>query len=51
VKNVEPLVERLAAQLSYTQEQFMVLVQEVLQGYAQDRGWGLVEKAGGKSEK
>jgi tetratricopeptide (TPR) repeat protein len=50
VKNVEPLVERLAAQLSLTQEQFMVLVQEVLQGYARDRGWGLVEKAWGKSE-
>ncbi|MHB8117921.1 MAG: tetratricopeptide repeat protein [Methanothrix sp.] len=51
VKNVEPLVERLAAQLSYTQEQFMVLVQEVLQSYAKDRGWGLVEKAWGKSGK
>jgi tetratricopeptide (TPR) repeat protein len=50
VKNVEPLVERLAAQLSLTQEQFMVLVQEVLQGYAKDRGWGLVERAWGKSE-
>ena len=48
VKNVEPLVERLAAQLSLTQEQFMVLVQEVLQGYAKDRGWGLVEMAWGK---
>ncbi len=47
VKNVEPLVERLAAQLSLTQEQFMVLVQEVLQSYAKDRGWGLVERAGG----
>ncbi|MCX6677285.1 MAG: tetratricopeptide repeat protein [Methanothrix sp.] len=48
VKNVEPLVERLAAQLSYSQEQFMGLVQEVLQSYAKDRGWGLVERAGGK---
>jgi tetratricopeptide (TPR) repeat protein len=48
VKNVEPLVERLAAQLSLTQEQFMVLVQEVLQSYAKDRGWGLVERAWGK---
>ena len=45
VKNVEPLVERLAAQLSYSQEQFMGLVQEVLQGYAKDRGWGMVERA------
>jgi tetratricopeptide (TPR) repeat protein len=48
VKSVEPLVERLASQLSYTQEQFMSLVQEVLMGYAKDRGWGLVERAGGK---
>jgi len=48
VKNVEPLVERLAAQMSLTQEQFMGLVQEVLQSYARDRGWELVEKAGGK---
>ena len=48
VKNVEPLVERLAAQLSLTQEQFMVLVQEVLQSYTRDRGWGLVERAWGK---
>jgi len=48
VKNVEPLVERQASQLSYTQEQFMVLVQEVLQSYVKDRGWGLVEKAWGK---
>lgn len=48
VKNVEPLVERLAAQLSYSQEQFMVVVQEVLQSYVKDRGWGLVERAWGK---
>jgi tetratricopeptide (TPR) repeat protein len=48
VKNVEPLVERLAAQLGLTQEQFMVLVQEVLQSYARDRGWGMVERAWGK---
>jgi tetratricopeptide (TPR) repeat protein len=48
VKNVEPLVERLASQLNYSQEQFMVMVQEVLKGYARDRGWGLVERASGK---
>jgi tetratricopeptide (TPR) repeat protein len=45
VKNVEPLVERLAAQLSLTQEQFTVMVQEVLQSYVRDRGLGLVERA------
>ena len=48
VKNVEPLVERLASQLGITQEQFMTMVQEVLQSYVRDRGWGLVEKASGK---
>lgn len=48
VKNVEPLVERLASQLNYSQEQFMAMVQEALQGYAKDRGWGLVEGAFGK---
>ena len=51
MKNVEPLVERLAAQLNYSQEQFMRLVQEVLQSYAKDRGLGLVERAWGKSGK
>lgn len=45
VKNVEPLVERLAAQLAYSQEQFMVMVQEVLQNYVTERGWGLVKRA------
>jgi len=48
VKNVEPLVERLAAQLNLTQEQFMVMVQEILQSYTRDRGWGLVERVRGK---
>ncbi|MDD4651919.1 MAG: tetratricopeptide repeat protein [Methanothrix sp.] len=50
VKNVEPLVERLAAQLNLTQEQFMLMVQEILQSYVLDRGWGLVEKAWGKAK-
>ena len=48
VKNVEPLVEQLASQLGNTQEQFMIMVQEVLQSYVRDRGWGLVERARGK---
>ena len=50
VKNVEPLVERLAAQLSLHPGAVHGLVQEVLQSYARDRGWGLVERAWGKSE-
>ncbi len=48
VKNVEPLVERLASQLGFTQEQFMTMVQEVLQNYVKDKGWGLVDRASGK---
>ncbi|OPY51577.1 MAG: hypothetical protein A4E49_02182 [Methanosaeta sp. PtaU1.Bin112] len=50
LKNIEPLVERLAAQLNLSQEQFTVMVQEVLQSYVLDRGWGLVEKAWGKGK-
>jgi tetratricopeptide (TPR) repeat protein len=42
--NVEPLVERLAAQLSYSQEQFLEMVREVTGAYRRDRGWSLVEK-------
>jgi tetratricopeptide (TPR) repeat protein len=45
VKNVEPVVERLASQLSYTQEQFMVMLQEAMHGYTRDKGWGLVNLA------
>lgn len=44
-KKVEPVVERLASQLHYSQEQFVAMVQEVLQAYAKDKGWGLVERA------
>jgi hypothetical protein len=39
---------RLSCAASLTQEQFMVLVQEVLQSYTRDRGWGLVQRARGK---
>jgi tetratricopeptide (TPR) repeat protein len=46
-ENVEPLVERLASQLSYSQEQFMKMVREVTGAYRRDRGWGLVEKGVG----
>jgi tetratricopeptide (TPR) repeat protein len=42
--NVEPLVERLASQLNYSQEQFMEMVREVTGTYRRDRGWSLVEK-------
>jgi hypothetical protein len=44
IGNVEPLVERLAAQLSYSQDQFMEMIREVTGAYRRDRGWSLVEK-------
>ncbi len=45
VKNVEPVVERLASQLKYTQDQFLEMVRKVVSAYRRDRGWGLIEKA------
>jgi tetratricopeptide (TPR) repeat protein len=48
VKNVEPVVERLASQLRYSQDQFLEMVREVVGAYRRDKGWGLVEAAAGK---
>ncbi len=45
VRNIEPVVERLASQLNYSQEQFMAMLQEVMHGYTKDRGMELVNKA------
>lgn len=45
VKDVEPVVERLASQLKYSQEQFLEMVREVVGAYRRDKGWGLVEAA------
>ncbi len=45
VKSIEPVVERLASQLNYSQEQFMAMLQEVMRSYVKDRGMGLVKKA------
>jgi tetratricopeptide (TPR) repeat protein len=45
IKSVEPLVERLASQLNYSQAEFLEMVQEVVGAYRRDRGSGLVEKA------
>jgi tetratricopeptide (TPR) repeat protein len=42
--NVEPLVERLAGQLNYSQVQFMEMMREVTGAYRRDKGWSLVEK-------
>ena len=45
VKNIEPVVERLASQLNFSQDQFVAMLQEVMQCYVKDRGMGLVKKA------
>ncbi len=45
VQEVEPLVERLASKLSYSQEQFLEMVRAVTQGYRKDRGWALIEES------
>ena len=47
VKNIEPVVERLASQLNYSQDQFVAMLQEVMQSYIKDKGKGLVERTFG----
>ncbi|MGA9098965.1 MAG: tetratricopeptide repeat protein, partial [Methanotrichaceae archaeon] len=48
VKNVEPIVERFAAQLNYSQEQFMRMVSEITVSYRRDKGRSLVGAAFGR---
>ncbi len=50
IKNVQPIVERLAAQLKYSQQKFMEMIREVSQAYRMDKGRSLVEAAFGKAE-
>lgn len=45
VRNVEPVVERMASQMKYTQDQFAEMVKEAAMAYRKDRGWGLVGEA------
>jgi hypothetical protein len=40
-RNVEPVVERMASQMKYTQDQFAEMVREAAMAYRKDRGWGL----------
>ena len=47
VKNVEPVVERLASQLNYSQDQFVSMLQEVMHSYVKDKGKGLLERTFG----
>lgn len=44
-RNVEPVVERMASQMKYTQDQFSEMVREAAMAYRKDRGWGLVGEA------
>ena len=48
VKNIEPVVERLASQLDYNQDKFIAMLQEVMDSYVKDRGRRLIDKAFGK---
>jgi tetratricopeptide (TPR) repeat protein len=45
VKNVEPVIERMASQLRYTQDQFAQMIQQAAMAYRSDRGLGLVQSA------
>lgn len=44
-RNVEPVVERMASQMKYTQDQFAEMVREAAMAYRKDRGLGLVGEA------
>jgi len=47
VKNIEPVVERLASQLNFSQDQFVAMLQEVMHSYVKDKGRGLIERTFG----
>lgn len=50
VRNVEPVVERLASQMKYSQDKFMKMIQEANFSYRKDRGWKLIEDALGSAD-
>jgi len=45
LKQVAPLVNNLASELQYTQEQFDFMAREVAESYRRDRGWSLIDAA------
>ena len=47
VRNVEPVIERMASHMKYTQDKFAELVREAVTAYRKDKGWGLLEAAFG----
>jgi len=44
-RNVEPVIERMASQMRYTQDKFAELVREAAMAYRKGKGWGLLEAA------
>ena len=50
VRNVEPVIERMATQMKYTQDQFAEMVREAALAYRKEQGWGLVEAALGTKD-
>ena len=47
VRNVEPVIERMASHMKCTQDKFAELVREAVTAYRKDKGWGLLEAAFG----
>lgn len=45
VRNVEPVIERMASHMKYTQDNFAEMVRESAASYRKDKGWGLLEAA------
>ena len=45
VRNVEPVIERMASHMKYTQDKFAEMVREAAMAYRKDKGWGLLEAA------
>lgn len=45
VRNVEPVIERMASHMKYTQDNFAEMVREAAVAYRKDKGWGLLEAA------
>lgn len=45
IRNVEPVVERMASHMKYTQDKFAEMVREAAMAYRKDKGWGLLDVA------
>ena len=45
VRNVEPVIERMASHMKYTQDKFAEMVREAAMAYRKDKGWELLKAA------